>query len=63
VIDLGLMEDVADAAQCPVIALGGVSTLNDLRALEHRGVAGVVIEMALYSGALDARAVAMEFGE
>lgn len=61
--DLALLEDVADASDLPVITLGGVVTMNDLRALEHRGIAAVVVELALYSGELDARAVVAEFGE
>lgn len=61
--DLALMEDVVEASRFPVIASGGVSSMNDLRALEHRGIAGAVIGMALYTGALDARAVAQEFAE
>lgn len=60
--DLPLMEDVAEASRAPVFAAGGVSTLDDLRALEHRGAAGAVIGMALYTGALDPRAVVGEFG-
>lgn len=59
--DLALMEDVTAESHFPVIASGGVATMQDLRALEHRGVAGVVIGMALYTGALDARTVAQEF--
>lgn len=61
--DLALMEDIADAARFPVLASGGVSSMNDLRSLENRGVSGAVIGMALYTGALDARAVAQEFSE
>lgn len=61
--DLALMEDVVEASRFPVIASGGVSSMNDLRALEHRGIGGAVIGMALYTGALDARAVAQEFAE
>ena len=61
--DLNLMEDVADAATVPVFAAGGVTTMDDLRGLEHRGLAGAIIGMALYSGALDARAVVSEFVE
>lgn len=60
--DLPLMEDVAEASRFPVYAAGGVSSLDDLRALEHRGVAGAVIGMALYTGAIDPRALAGEFG-
>lgn len=61
--DLPLMEDVAEASHAPVIASGGVATMQDLRALEHRGLSGVVLGMALYTGALDPRAVADEFRE
>jgi phosphoribosylformimino-5-aminoimidazole carboxamide ribotide isomerase len=61
--DLPLMEDVAEASNFPVFASGGVATMQDLRALEHRGLAGVVIGMALYTGALDPVVVAGEFGE
>ncbi|MCU0633669.1 MAG: 1-(5-phosphoribosyl)-5-[(5-phosphoribosylamino)methylideneamino]imidazole-4-carboxamide isomerase [Gemmatimonadaceae bacterium] len=60
--DLSLMEDVAEASVAPVIASGGVTTLGDVRALEHRGVTGAVIGMALYTGALDATALAAQFG-
>lgn len=62
-VDLPLMEDVAELSASPVFASGGVTTMNDLRALEDRGVAGVVIGMALYTGALDPRIVAEEFPE
>ena len=61
--DLFLMEDVAEAAQFPVYASGGITTMHELRSLEERGVAGAVIGMALYTGALDPRAVAGEFAE
>lgn len=61
--DLPLMEDVAEASRFPVHAAGGVASMEDLRALEHRGVAGVVIGMALYTGALDPVVVAGEFGQ
>lgn len=61
--DLPLMEDVADAASVPVFASGGVTTIHDLRALADRGVAGAIVGMALYTGALDARSVVDEFFE
>jgi phosphoribosylformimino-5-aminoimidazole carboxamide ribotide isomerase len=61
--DLPLMEDVVEASQVPVFAAGGVASLQDLRALEYRGVAGAVIGMALYTGALDPITVAGEFSE
>lgn len=61
--DLALLEDVAEACEFPVIAAGGVSTMDDLRALEHRGVAGAVLGSILHGGTLDLRAVAREFGD
>jgi phosphoribosylformimino-5-aminoimidazole carboxamide ribotide isomerase len=61
--DLPLMEDVAESSNFPVFASGGITTMQDLRALEHRGLAGVIIGMALYTGVLDPVAVAGEFGE
>jgi phosphoribosylformimino-5-aminoimidazole carboxamide ribotide isomerase len=59
--DLGLAAQVVAACQAPVFAAGGIASLRDLNALAERGVAGAVIGMALYTGALDPRAVAEEF--
>lgn len=61
--DLPLMEDVAEESEHPVCASGGIGTIGDLRALADTGVASVVIGMALYTGALNASAVAEEFTE
>jgi phosphoribosylformimino-5-aminoimidazole carboxamide ribotide isomerase len=61
--DLPLMEDIAEASAWPVLVAGGIATMSDLRALEGRGVAGAVIGMALYTGAIDPRAVADEFAQ
>lgn len=59
--DLPLMEDIADAAEFPVFASGGLGSIGDLRALADRGVAAAIIGMGLYSGAMDPWAVADEF--
>jgi phosphoribosylformimino-5-aminoimidazole carboxamide ribotide isomerase len=61
--DLPLIEDVVEASPFPLIASGGIGAMSDLRALEDRGVAAVVIGMALYTGAIDPRVVAEEFAE
>jgi phosphoribosylformimino-5-aminoimidazole carboxamide ribotide isomerase len=61
--DLPLMEDVADAAEFPVFASGGLGSLNDLRALADRGVTAAIVGMALYTGAMDPWVVAEEFAE
>lgn len=59
--DLALMEDVVDSTDLAVIASGGIATDVDLRLLDDRGVAAAVLGMALYTGALDAAAIAEEF--
>lgn len=61
--ELSLLEDVADRSRCPVFAAGGITSINDFRALEHRGLAGAVIEAEkLFGGVIDGRDVAREFG-
>lgn len=59
--DLALMEDAAELSDFPVYAAGGISTVNELRSLDDRGVSAAVIGMALYTGVLDPRSVAEEF--
>src|SRR5689334_6511733 len=52
--NLDLYRDVCAHTPAPVIASGGVSTLDDLRALaslESIGIEGVILGKALYSGA------------
>ena len=56
-------EAVARAAGIPVLASGGVSSLDDVRQLSTvPGIAGVVVGRALYTGALDLRAALAEVG-
>ena len=60
--ELALLEDVAERSRFPVSVLGGATTISDLRALEHRGIAGVVIDAdRLLGGQLDGRRVAQDF--
>ena len=52
--NLALLREVCAHTDAPVIASGGVSTLDDLRALkslEHDGVEGVITGKALYASA------------
>ncbi len=42
-----------DAAGVPIIASGGVGTLDDLHRLRDAGAAGAIVGRALYTGALD----------
>ncbi len=49
---------LAEAINIPVIASGGLSTLDDIRrliAIESSGVTGVITGKAIYSGAIDLR--------
>jgi len=61
--DLTLIEDIAETSSAPIIVEGCVHAMSDLRALEHRGVSAVLLGDAFCRGELDARSVAMEFGE
>ena len=47
--DLALVEDIAPAG-VPVLAAGGIASLDDLRALEQRGCEGAVVGSALLAG-------------
>jgi len=47
---------LAEAVTIPVVASGGVSSIEDIKnllPLERAGVAGVIVGKALYSGQLD----------
>ncbi|HKS07587.1 MAG TPA: 1-(5-phosphoribosyl)-5-[(5-phosphoribosylamino)methylideneamino]imidazole-4-carboxamide isomerase [Gemmatimonadaceae bacterium] len=60
--DIHLMEDVVAGARVPVYASGGIRGRTDLDSLSDCGVAGAVIGMALYTGALDPTLLAEEYG-
>lgn len=59
--DLALMADCLAGTTLPVIASGGITTMEDLRALGQAGAAAAVLGMALYTGTLDPDTVAREF--
>jgi len=44
------VRELADAVDIPVVASGGVATVDDVRALRDAGAAGVVVGTALYEG-------------
>ena len=51
--NLELLAQVCDATDAPVVASGGVSSLDDiaaLRTLTHQGVEGAIVGKALYNG-------------
>ena len=52
--------ELASAVGVPVIASGGVTTLDDVARLARRGLAGCIIGRALYEGRIDlAAAIAL----
>ena len=55
-VNLEATRQLAEALSIPVVASGGVSTLDDIRALlplADAGVTGVIVGRALYAGSLD----------
>jgi phosphoribosylformimino-5-aminoimidazole carboxamide ribotide isomerase len=61
--DAALTGRIISASRVPVIASGGIASLEDLRTLAALGVSAAVIGMALYMERLDVRAVIEEFGQ
>jgi phosphoribosylformimino-5-aminoimidazole carboxamide ribotide isomerase len=59
--DASMFRSAVDASAHPVIASGGIATTSELRILEQAGVAGVVLGMALYTGAIDPVAISQEY--
>lgn len=60
-IDVAAFQRIVAACSHPLLASGGVADAGDLDELDRAGAAGVVLGMALYTGALDARAVARKY--
>ncbi|MGZ6070973.1 MAG: 1-(5-phosphoribosyl)-5-[(5-phosphoribosylamino)methylideneamino]imidazole-4-carboxamide isomerase [Myxococcaceae bacterium] len=59
--DLALMSELVETSGHPVIASGGIASMDELRKLSAAGVAGAVLGMSLYTGRIDAAAAAREF--
>jgi phosphoribosylformimino-5-aminoimidazole carboxamide ribotide isomerase len=51
--NLDAMRELAQAVKIPLIASGGVTTLDDVRRLTTLGIAGAIIGRALYEGTID----------
>jgi phosphoribosylformimino-5-aminoimidazole carboxamide ribotide isomerase len=57
--NVAAMAEMAGAVELPVIASGGVTTLDDVRRLQEAGLAGCIVGRALYEGRLDLREILM----
>jgi phosphoribosylformimino-5-aminoimidazole carboxamide ribotide isomerase len=60
-VDAALFRRVAGATPLPLIAAGGIGSIEDLRSLAAAGIPAAVVGTALYTGAVDPGAVAEEF--
>lgn len=60
-VDIARFRRLAALTSLPLIAAGGIRSLNDLRELAAAGIAGAVVGTALYTGDVDPVAVAREF--
>ncbi|MFC6716086.1 1-(5-phosphoribosyl)-5-[(5-phosphoribosylamino)methylideneamino]imidazole-4-carboxamide isomerase [Natrialbaceae archaeon GCM10025810] len=49
-VDPDPVRDLVEATSIPIVASGGVATLDDVRTLEEAGAAAVVVGSALYEG-------------
>ena len=61
-IDFPTAEAVVSGSRHPIWMSGGISTMDELRALSGIGTAGAVLGMAIYTGVLSPEQVAEEFG-
>ncbi len=61
--EISMIEDVVEVLSLPLMTYGGVLSLEDLRALEHRGASAAVMGSNLYPDLIDFHAVVTEFAE
>ena len=61
-VDLDTARAVIDGSNHPAWISGGITTMDELRALAQAGAAGAVLGMAIYAGVLPPEQVAEEFG-
>lgn len=57
------IDEMIDVLRLPVIAAGGISSLNHLRMLQKLGAEGAIIGKALYTGAINLRQALALSGE
>ena len=55
------LKEIQRMISCPLIASGGVSSMNDLLSLARLGIEGAIVGKALYTGDIDLAAAIQEF--
>jgi phosphoribosylformimino-5-aminoimidazole carboxamide ribotide isomerase len=61
--NLAALREMIDAVSVPVVASGGISTAEDIRAVAACGAAGCIVGRALYDGAVTLAEAAAASGE
>ncbi|MGO9829391.1 MAG: HisA/HisF-related TIM barrel protein [Myxococcaceae bacterium] len=59
--DFTLLQELVGSTRHPLQASGGIASFEEIRQLANAGVSAAILGMALYTGALDAAALAQEF--
>jgi len=60
-VSLGVIEDLVEAASVPVFCRTEASSVGELRALEHSGIAATLLGSSLFNGQIDPQAVVHHF--
>lgn len=61
--DFAAISGLVDAVRVPVIAAGGISTLNHLKTLQKLGVEGAIVGKAIYTGDIDLKKALAELAK
>ena len=60
-VSLGVIEDLVEVSSVPVFCRTEASSVGELRALEHSGIAATLLGSSLFNGQIDAQAVVHHF--
>ncbi len=61
--DFSAITELMEAVRVPVVAAGGVSSLNHLKVLQKLGVEGAIVGKAVYTGDIDLRKALAEISK
>ncbi len=61
--DFSAITELMEAVRVPVVAAGGISSLNHLKVLQKLGVEGAIIGKAVYTGDIDLKKALAEIGK
>lgn len=61
--DFSAITELMEAVRVPVVAAGGISSLNHLKILQKLGVEGAIVGKAIYTGDIDLKKALAEIGK